>query len=82
MPATNPQTLFDEAKCYLCAGLDVTTARSLKLALLARTLKALVPDADTSVAALLEYSKCYACYGASIAELLELALLDQISQNV
>lgn len=82
MAAVNPNLLFEEAKCYLCQGLDISTARAMKLALLSRTLKALVPTADTTPDALMAYAKCYACYGASSYELMELAMLDQISQNV
>jgi hypothetical protein len=54
----------------------------MKLSLEARILKSLVPSADTSATALLAYSSCYSCYGASLGELMELALLDQISQAI
>jgi hypothetical protein len=52
----------------------------MKLALEARILTGLVPGADTTPAALLAYASCYSCFGASLGELMELALLDQISQ--
>lgn len=74
-------TLLDEAKCYMCFGMGISIAKALKLALLARTLVALVPGADVTAPTLLEYGKCYGCYGASSYQLIELALLDQIAQN-
>ena len=80
MAAIPTNTLLDEAKCYMCFGTDVNMVKAMKLALLSRTLKALVPSADTTAQTLLTYAKCYACYGASAYELIELALLDQISQ--
>ncbi len=79
MAATNPQTLFTEGKCYECNG-PLTPAMIMRLALEARILTTLVPGADTSASALLAYASCYSCYGASLGELMELALLDQISQ--
>jgi hypothetical protein len=77
---TDTQTLIGEANCYFCFG-QVSPAQGLKLALLARTLLALSPAADTSPQALLDYAKCFACFTeGTFAELMELALLDQMSQ--
>lgn len=78
MPAINPQTLFDEAKCYSCNS-TANTAQMLRLALLRRTLIALVPTADTTPQGLMTYGACYACYGMTEADIMELAMLDQIS---
>ena len=81
MAATNPQTLFAEAKCYVCDG--VTMVQALKLALLARTLLVLDPAANVSSAYLVEYGKCFLCFGeTNMGDLLELSLLDLISQAV
>jgi hypothetical protein len=82
MPALNPQTLISEGRCYECFVADLSLAKGIKLALLARTLIALVPTADVTPQGLLTYAQCYACYGMSQFEMIELALLDQISQNV
>jgi hypothetical protein len=79
MAAIAAQTLIDETKCYTCTG-AVTLPQQLRLGLLRRTLLAAVPTADVSMQGLTAYAKCYACYGATEAELLELALLDQIAQ--
>lgn len=78
--ATDANTLYEESKCYLCAG--VTQAEALKLALEARWLLALDPTADTSVDGLTNYGKCYACLGLSLFDLLEISMLDQISLAV
>lgn len=79
MPATNPQTLFEAAKCYLCQG--VSQFQALKLALLARTLLVIDPAADTSASSLLAYGKCFECFGmVSAGDLMELSLLDMIDQ--
>jgi len=80
MAATNPQTLISEAKCYDCFG-QVSLVQGIKLALMARTLTAMNPSADTSADALLAYANCYNCFSnATLGDLMELALLDQISQ--
>lgn len=79
MAATDANTLLAEAKCYECFG-PLSMSLLFRLALEARMLKALVPGADTSPQALITYGKCFNCYGASYGELMELALLDQISQ--
>lgn len=78
--ASDFNTLNSEASCFLCAG--VTQAEALKLALEARWLLALDPTADTSVAGLTNYGKCYACLGLSLFDLLEISMLDQISLAV
>ena len=78
--ALDPNTLYQEANCYICLG--ISQAQALELALLRRQLLALVPDADTSVDTLLQYGACYRCYSnGDIFTILKLALLDQISQN-
>ena len=78
--ALDPNTLYQEANCYLCLG--ISQAQALELALLRRQLLALVPDADTSVDTLLQYGSCYRCYSnGDIFTILKLALLDQIAQN-
>lgn len=79
MAAINPTTLDSEAKCYYCLT-PATPAKAYKLALIARSLVAVDPAADTSVAGNLEYGKCYGCLGMSEFEIVELALLDKLSQ--
>lgn len=73
------QELLEEVKCYECFG-QVTQAQLISLGLLRRILLAANPTADVSAQALISYAGCYACYGASMYDLMELALLDQISQ--
>lgn len=73
--------LYQEASCYTCLG--ISQVEALKLALEARWLLALDPTADTSTNALLQYANCFRCNSnASIADLIELALLDQIANAV
>ena len=79
MAAIPYETLLEESKCYQCFG-PVTIPQQLKLALLRRWLLSLDANADTGAQALVEYSKCYACLGASMYDLMELALLGQISE--
>lgn len=81
MAATNAQTLFDEGKCYLC-NTTANTAQVLRLALLRRILIANVPTADTSSGALMAYGACFACYGMTEVDIIELALLDQIGVSL
>lgn len=80
MAAIASSILLEEAKCYFCFITDLSIARGIKLALLARTLIALVPTANTTPQALLAYANCYGCYGATLYDMIELALLDQIAQ--
>ena len=75
------QSLFEEAKCYECYG-PITLPQLLTLALLRRQLLALNPASDVSAQGLISYAKCYACYTGSMFDLMELALLDQISQLI
>lgn len=81
MAATPAQTLIAEGAKFSGFIADLSAMRQMKLALLVRTLVALDPNADTSPQTLLAYAKCYACYGISQFEMVELALLDLISQN-
>ena len=72
--------LITESRCYACYG-EVSESQLLALALERRALLARNPAADTSAAALIAYASCYACFGASIYDLMEISLLDQISQS-
>lgn len=81
MAAINPQTLESEARCYRCLN-PGSTAQTYRIALLVRTLVALLPTADVSIQGLITYGQCYACYGLSDGDIVEIALLDQISQAV
>lgn len=79
MPVIDSQTLFNETKCYLCYG-PISESQMLALGLERRWLLNLDSTADVSPQSLLAYAKCYACYAGNTYDLLELALLDQISQ--
>lgn len=75
--AIESNTLYEEANCYICAGVSQTQA--LILALERRWLLALDPDADVSVDGLLLEARCYRCNSnASISDLLELGMLSKI----
>lgn len=78
MPAINPQDLLTEASCYLCLG-PVTVAQTIRLALLRRILLRLDPSADVTPQGLTTYAMCYLCLGGSLADAVEMALLDQIN---
>ena len=79
MPATNPQILFAEAKCYICEG--ISEVHGLKLALIARSVVVLDPTANVTPAALIAYGSCFNCFGMlSIGDLMELSLLDMLAQ--
>jgi len=75
--ATNAQDLISESTCFACLGSD--PAQSMRIALMARTLKVRVPTASTNVQDLITYASCYLCVGISLADAVELALLDQIA---
>lgn len=79
MTAIDSSALLDEARCYACY-VSASLAQLLNLALERRILLARSPTADVSGSGLLDYSKCHGCHGASIYDLMEIALLDQISQ--
>jgi hypothetical protein len=79
MAAIPAQDLFTEGKCYECFG-ELTQPQILKITILARQLVALSPSADVTPQGLLTYATCYACYTGSYYDLMEIALLDQISQ--
>lgn len=69
--------LYQEANCFTCFG--ISHAKALRLALEARWLLALDPNADTSPSGLLQSASCLRCNSnVSIGDLLELALLNQI----
>lgn len=77
--AIDPNTLFDEGKCYTCYGL-ASEYQILKLALLRRISLASNPANDVSPNGLLAQAKCLGCNSyASEAKMMELALLQQIA---
>ena len=79
MPATPCSELLEEGAVFLIYG-PLSTTALIELALLVRTLKVLNPAADTTPQSLLAYGLVYACAGTSFAEIIKLALLDQIYQ--
>ena len=79
MPALDTATLMTEAQCYACYG-STSMTQMLTLALERRILLANSPAADVSGDGLIAYAKCLGCYGASLFDLLETALLDKIAQ--
>lgn len=78
--AINATELITESRCYGCYGAG-STAQMLTLALESRILLEADPAADTSAATLISYAKCYGCYGLSLYDMMEVALLDMISQT-
>jgi len=74
--ATN--TLMEEAKCYECFG-PLTSAEMLELALLRRRALQVNAAALVSPQQLFDATKCYACLGASLFELMKLGLLNIIN---
>lgn len=70
-------TLYAQGACYACLGLSLQ--ETLTLAIEREWLLLLDPAADTSVQALLDYGSGFHPYG-SLFDVLELSLLDQISQ--
>lgn len=79
MAATAPDILLDESKCFACLT-GIQLAQRLRIALQVRTLLALDPEADVTPAGLVAYSACYCSVAKRQSDLVELALLDQISQ--
>lgn len=80
MAASDPQTLFSEALCFLCYG--VSQYQAVKLALLARISKNSSSANKTDPQSLLALANvsCFNCYGKpTLGQLFELALLKQIS---
>lgn len=63
----------------MCYG-EVSIGQLMKLVLLSNILTASNPMAATDPQSLFEYGKCFACYGLSAYDIMELALLDQIAQ--
>lgn len=80
MAATDTNTLFSEGRCYECYG-ETSQTQILRLAILARILTASNPVAATDPQSLLSYGRCFGCIGMSAADIMELALLDQISAS-
>jgi hypothetical protein len=82
--ATDYQSLMDSAAEYVGTG-NVSESQALKLGLLKASVLALVPAQDTSVAALTSIAEV-AGYGsvsnASLGDLLELALLNLLANNL
>jgi hypothetical protein len=71
--------VIDEAACYQCFG-PITMGQMLILGMERRILLARNPAADVSAGSLIAYAKCYGCLGVSMFDMMEFALLDQISQ--
>lgn len=74
--ATN--TLMDEGKCYECYG-PLSSSEILELALLRRRALQVNASADVTPQGLFTATKCYACLGASLFELMKLGLLNIIA---
>lgn len=75
---TDLQTLMSASKCYVCQG--VSSFEALKLSLLSQISKASNPANQTDPQSLLTQANCFTCYSnASIAQLMELSLLNQIA---
>ncbi len=74
-----PQTLSAESGCF-CAVTAPGNVQMFRLALLTRILESL--GVTMTVPALMTYGKCYGCLGITPGEQAELALLDQIAQNI
>lgn len=81
MPSTDYQTLLSEGKCYACFG-ELSVAQTIRMALLARTAAIVAPSVSLTPQSLMGYGNCYACLGISEADIMELSLLDIISQNI
>lgn len=79
MAATAPDILLEESKCFACLT-GIQLAQRLRIALQVRTLLELDPAADVTPAGLVDYAKCYCSVAKRQSDLVELALLDQISQ--
>jgi hypothetical protein len=78
MPAIDAQTLINEVACYNCT--EATMTQLLKVALERRILLVKVPTASVDLQSLVNYAACYCLNGLPQIDLVELALLDQISQ--
>lgn len=79
MPATPTDELLEEGRCYLCFG-ALGIATILRLALMARAVLAVDPEADVTPQGLVTYGQCYACFGLSEGQIMELSLTDMLSQ--
>lgn len=71
MADTGADTLMESAKCFCGSLSDV---EKIRLGLLKS-----IAGSTTSAADLMDAAKCFQCSGASIADLYELALLDEIA---
>jgi len=80
MPVTF-QSLFDDAACYACYG-ALTDAQLMKLAMLKNLLLEVAPGSNTSAAYLVQYGQCFACVGMSMADIMEIALLNLLSGQI
>ena len=81
MAAQSAQSLFELAGCLSCLG-PVDNAQTMRLGLLLNILSELEVETMTPQELMTEAS-CYACLpGVSQGDAIELALLDQISQNI
>lgn len=76
MANTNPDALYESAKCY-CG--QTSNVDRLRLGLLKAIALANNPAADTNPSDLMASVKCFECSGASIADLYELAFLLEIA---
>lgn len=76
MAQCNTTTLMADAKCFTC--LPPGMWFPIKLALLARWLKQLDPDADTSPQGLMRSASCFICLPPGMFGPLKLALLCRI----
>lgn len=79
--AADVQTLFAEGKCFACFG-PITQVQILRLVLLSRLATALNPVLATTPQDLLDQGECLACYGMSLADIMELVLLGLIANNI
>lgn len=75
---TDPDTIAESARCFCGAtrGVDL-----LRLGFLREISAATNPAATTNPDVLLFNASCFQCYGASIADQYELALLAQIADG-
>lgn len=80
MTPTTRDQLLEEGAAFLVYG-PLSLPFQIELALLVRTLKVLNPVAETTPHALATYGVEYACDGSNTADLIKLALLDQIYQS-
>lgn len=78
---TSTAELFEIANCYACFG-EASQVQLMRLALLSEISTQLAPGLPIDPQSLFERGKCYACVGASATDIMELALLNIIAQNI